>query len=92
MNVIDPIEDIIAISNDFSVPYMDKFGVIPEAKGEGLGAGIWHEMLKAYPQVFWRSRANNPINKCPKDLTGFIRSLINSCIYVRSLLLLSWIA
>ena len=53
----------IAISNDFSVPYMDKFGVIPEAKGEGLGAGIWHEMRKAYPQVFWRSRANNPINK-----------------------------
>ena len=53
----------IAISTAFVVPYMDKFGVIPEAKGEGLGAGIWHEMRKAYPQVFWRSRANNPINK-----------------------------
>ena len=53
----------IAISNEFSIPYMDKFGVIPEAKGEGLGAGIWHEMRKVYPQVFWRSRANNPINK-----------------------------
>jgi bifunctional N-acetylglutamate synthase/kinase len=53
----------IAISNEFKIPYMDKFGVIPEAKGEGLGAGIWYEMRKAYPQVFWRSRANNPINK-----------------------------
>tara|TARA_B100001109_G_scaffold87362_1_gene71243 strand:+ start:1354 stop:2664 length:1311 start_codon:yes stop_codon:yes gene_type:complete len=53
----------IAISNDFCIPYMDKFGVIPEAKGEGLGAGIWHEMRKVYPQVFWRSRPNNPINK-----------------------------
>jgi acetylglutamate kinase len=42
---------------------MDKFGVIPNAKGEGLGAGIWHEMRKTYPQVFWRSRASNPINK-----------------------------
>jgi bifunctional N-acetylglutamate synthase/kinase len=52
----------IAISNEFSIPYMDKFGVIPEAKGEGLGAGIWHEMRKVYPQVFWRSRPNNPIN------------------------------
>mgnify|MGYP001158233037 CR=1 FL=1 len=52
----------IAISNEFAVPYMDKFGVIPEAKGEGLGAGLWHEMRKAYPQVFWRSRPNNPIN------------------------------
>ena len=40
----------IAISNDFGVPYMDKFGVIPEAKGEGLGAGIWHEMRKVYPR------------------------------------------
>ena len=53
----------IAISNDFKVPYMDKFGVIPEAKGEGLGAGVWHEMRKTYPQVFWRSRSTNPINK-----------------------------
>jgi len=53
----------IAISNKFKIPYMDKFGVIPEAKGEGLGAGIWYEMRKVYPQVFWRSRANNPINK-----------------------------
>ena len=53
----------IAISNEFKIPYMDKFGVIPDAKGEGLGAGIWHEMRKTYPQVFWRSRASNPINK-----------------------------
>lgn len=53
----------IAISNEFKIPYMDKFGVIPNAKGEGLGAGIWHEMRKTYPQVFWRSRASNPINK-----------------------------
>jgi acetylglutamate kinase len=53
----------IAISNVFNIPYMDKFGVIPEARGEGLGAGIWHEMRKVYPQVFWRSRPNNPINK-----------------------------
>ena len=53
----------IAISNEFKIPYMDKFGVIPDAKGEGLGAGIWHEMRKTYPQVFWRSRGNNPINK-----------------------------
>ena len=53
----------IAISKEFKIPYMDKFGVIPNAKGEGLGAGIWHEMRKTYPQVFWRSRASNPINK-----------------------------
>jgi len=62
----------IAISNDFTIPYMDKFGVIPEAKGEGLGAGIWHEMRKVYPQVFWRSRPNNPIN-------GFYTSICEGC-------------
>ena len=62
----------IAISNDFKIPYMDKFGVIPEAKGEGLGAGIWHEMRKVYPQVFWRSRANNPIN-------NFYMSICEGC-------------
>ena len=62
----------IAISNEFSIPYMDKFGVIPEAKGEGLGAGIWHEMRKVYPQVFWRSRPNNPIN-------NFYTSICEGC-------------
>ena len=62
----------IAISNDFKVPYMDKFGVIPEAKGEGLGAGIWHEMRKVYPKVFWRSRASNPIN-------NFYMSICEGC-------------
>ena len=62
----------IAISNAFTIPYMDKFGVIPEAKGEGLGAGIWHEMRKVYPQVFWRSRPNNPIN-------GFYTSICEGC-------------
>ncbi len=62
----------IAISNEFSIPYMDKFGVMPEAKGEGLGAGIWYEMRKVYPQVFWRSRSNNPIN-------NFYSSICEGC-------------
>ena len=53
----------IAISTNYKIAYMDKFGVIPEAKGEGLGSAIFHEMRKEYPQVFWRSTNNNPINK-----------------------------
>ena len=53
----------IAISTNYKIAYMDKFGVIPEAKGEGLGSAIFHEMRKEYPQVFWRSKNNNPINK-----------------------------
>jgi acetylglutamate kinase len=62
----------IAISNDFKIPYMDKFAVLPEAKGEGLGAGIWYEMRKVYPQVFWRSRPNNPVN-------SFYTSICEGC-------------
>ena len=62
----------IAISGDHHIPYMDKFGVLPEAKGEGLGAGLWHEMRKTYPQLFWRSRANNPIN-------NFYMSICEGC-------------
>lgn len=54
---------VIVMSNEFKIPYMDKFGVIPDAKGEGLGSGVWLEMRKVFPQVFWRSRAGNPVNK-----------------------------
>ena len=52
----------ISISTNYKIAYMDKFGVLPEAKGEGLGSAIFHEMRKEYPQVFWRSKTNNPIN------------------------------
>ena len=36
----------IAVSMEYKVPYMDKFGVIAEAKGEGIGSAIFHEMKK----------------------------------------------
>ena len=62
----------VLVVEDTHTSYMDKFGVIPEAKGEGLGAGIWHEMRKVYPQVFWRSRPNNPIN-------NFYTSICEGC-------------
>jgi len=53
----------IAVSMEYKVPYMDKFGVIAEAKGEGIGSAIFHEMKKEFPEIFWRSKSNNPINK-----------------------------
>ena len=62
----------IAISEDFLIPYMDKFGVLPDAKGEGLGAGLWSEMRKVYPKLFWRSRRNNSIN-------SFYSSICDGC-------------
>ena len=43
-------------------PYLNKFAVTPLAQGRGLGKAIWEKMLEYYPQLYWRSRSNNPIN------------------------------
>ena len=42
----------IAVSMEYKVPYMDKFGVIAEAKGEGIGSAIFHEMKKNFLRFF----------------------------------------
>lgn len=44
------------------VAYMDKFAVTPNAQGEGLGLALWHQVRSKYPQLYWRARADNPIN------------------------------
>ncbi|MEE4639766.1 MAG: acetylglutamate kinase [Wenzhouxiangella sp.] len=43
------------------VPYLDKFVVTPEAQGEGLAAALWQVLRARCPQMYWRSRAANPI-------------------------------
>jgi acetylglutamate kinase len=53
----------IVMSYDSSIPYMDKFAVMNKAKGEGLGSAVWNKMRESNPQLFWRSRSSNPINK-----------------------------
>jgi acetylglutamate kinase len=42
--------------------YMDKFAVTPNAQGEGLGLALWHQVRNKYPQLYWRARADNPVN------------------------------
>jgi acetylglutamate kinase len=44
------------------VPYLDKFAVLDEAQGEGLGRAVWQLMRDAQPRLFWRSRRGNPVN------------------------------
>lgn len=44
------------------IPYLDKFAVTNEAQGEGIGGSIWSRFRRENPKLFWRSRANNPIN------------------------------
>ncbi|HEY0197613.1 MAG TPA: acetylglutamate kinase [Rhodanobacter sp.] len=42
--------------------YLDKFAVLDDAQGEGLGRAVWQLMREENPQLFWRSRHNNQVN------------------------------
>ncbi|UXI69951.1 acetylglutamate kinase [Tahibacter amnicola] len=42
--------------------YLDKFAVLDEAQGEGLGRAVWQVMREEVPQLFWRSRHGNLVN------------------------------
>ena len=42
--------------------YLDKFAVLDDAQGEGLGRAVWQLMREENPRVFWRSRHANIIN------------------------------
>jgi acetylglutamate kinase len=44
------------------LPYLDKFAVLEEAQGEGLGRAVWQVMRAETPSLFWRSRHGNRIN------------------------------
>ncbi|RRN55028.1 acetylglutamate kinase [Pseudoxanthomonas sp. SGNA-20] len=42
--------------------YLDKFAVLDDAQGEGLGRAVWNVMREETPELFWRSRHNNQVN------------------------------
>jgi acetylglutamate kinase len=42
--------------------YLDKFAVLDEAQGEGLGRAVWQVMREENPRLCWRSRRGNPVN------------------------------
>ncbi len=52
---------VILTSEDAGV-YLDKFAVLDDAQGEGLGRAVWQVMREANPRMFWRSRRGNPVN------------------------------
>ena len=57
----DPSSD--AEAADAGAPvYLDKFAVLDEAQGEGLGRAVWQLMRAQTPRLFWRSRRGNPVN------------------------------
>ncbi|TAL86016.1 MAG: acetylglutamate kinase [Rhodanobacter sp.] len=42
--------------------YLDKFAVLDDAQGEGLGRAVWQVMREQNPRLFWRSRHGNAVN------------------------------
>ena len=52
---------LILVDGD-GLPYLDKFAVLEEAQGEGLGRAVWHVMRSENPGLYWRSRHGNPVN------------------------------
>ncbi len=52
----------IILTEEDGVPYLDKFAVLDEAQGEGLGRAVWKVMREETLQLFWRSRHNNQVN------------------------------
>ncbi|RCS31033.1 acetylglutamate kinase [Rhodanobacter denitrificans] len=50
------------VGNRQGLPYLDKFAVLDDAQGEGLGRAVWQVMREENPQLFWRSRHHNQVN------------------------------
>ncbi|KAI8145370.1 hypothetical protein BJV82DRAFT_511340 [Fennellomyces sp. T-0311] len=43
--------------------YLDKFAIAPTSQGIGLTDILWKQMCDAYPELLWRSRKDNGVNK-----------------------------
>ena len=44
------------------LPYLSKFWVMKEARGEGIASDLWRELCNDIPAFFWRSRMDNSFN------------------------------
>ena len=50
------------LTREQGMAYLDKFAVLDDAQGEGLGRAVWLVMREQNPQLFWRSRHGNNVN------------------------------
>ncbi|ORX57619.1 DUF619-domain-containing protein [Hesseltinella vesiculosa] len=46
-----------------SIFYLDKFAIAPTSQGIGLTDILWRRMCDSYPELLWRSRKDNGVNK-----------------------------
>jgi acetylglutamate kinase len=51
---------VIAELDEFA--YLDKFAIAESARGEGLARIVWDHMVRDFPHLVWRSRADNQFN------------------------------
>lgn len=52
----------VILTDEGGTPYLDKFAVLDDAQGEGLGRAVWQVMREQTPRLFWRSRHHNAVN------------------------------
>ncbi len=52
----------MVLVSEAGMTYLDKFAVLDDAQGEGLGRAVWRVMRAEYSQMFWRSRHGNSVN------------------------------
>ncbi len=52
----------VILTDEAEGVYLDKFAVLDDAQGEGLGRAVWNVMREETPQLFWRSRHGNQVN------------------------------
>lgn len=50
------------LTEENGLTYLDKFAVLDDAQGEGLGRAVWLVMREENPKLFWRSRHGNNVN------------------------------
>ncbi|KAG0329002.1 Amino-acid acetyltransferase, mitochondrial [Podila horticola] len=46
-----------------NVAYLDKFSVAPKSQGIGVADILWKRLQDEFPDLVWRSRSDNPVNK-----------------------------
>ncbi len=59
--LVDDYRGIAIITNTPVGHYLTKFIVDRQARGEGVGHDLWRVLHVNVPQMFWRSRADNPL-------------------------------
>lgn len=60
----------------YELPYLDKFAVDPSSQGLGVADILWSRLIAEYPNLCWRSRIDNPVNRWFVYLCYFQSNLI----------------